>query len=185
MEKPILYFAHPVNTYDTPLEAEILKLIRERFPEVVIENPNQPHHQKAYLEWKKKYQNVVQKSGMTYFYDIVLPKCNYGTIALPFLDEKIGAGVAGETIFSLKKGRGAWLIEPNLNHIRSFRQHECELLLKWEELKDNASDKIAQEEVGNELVLSIKETRAYTWKIMYKVFKSYDQSHLDKIMLLE
>jgi len=36
-----LYFAHPVNTYNTFLEKAMIRLIGEYFPHVIIENPNQ------------------------------------------------------------------------------------------------------------------------------------------------
>ncbi len=186
MEKHVLYFAHPVNTYNTDCEVQMLSLIQLYFPHYVIENPNQPHHQEGYKKWKKENENIPGKSGMSYFFDIVLPACDAGTIALPFLDGKIGAGVAGEVIYAIKQKRGVWLIEaPKLKTIRSFTPQEIELLLDWEGRKNKALTREVREDVENAPVLSIKETRIRTWKVLYKVFKPYSEAHLDKIMLLE
>ncbi len=85
-----IYFGHPVNTYGTELESELLAVIRECFPGNEIENPNQKKHQDGYKEWKEKTGN-----GMDYFYKKVLPACQIG-IFLPFRDGKWGAGVYKE-----------------------------------------------------------------------------------------
>jgi hypothetical protein len=180
VKKHILYFAHPVNTYDTTLEKETLNLIQKYFPEFIIENPNQSRHQKGYAEWKERLKNTPSQ-GMNYFFDKVLPKCDAGTIALPFLDGKIGAGVTGETIYAVKKERGAWLIEtPALEIIRPFTDEEINLLLEWEKRKNDAPNREKREKVENELVLSIKETRVYTWFLYNKVMKPYEQAHTNK-----
>ncbi len=48
-------------------------------------------------------------------------------------------------------------------------------------MKKEAPDKEAQEKVENNLVLSINETRIYTWSVLYKKMKPYERAHLDKI----
>ena len=49
--KPV-YFAHPVNTYDTELEAAVEQLAAFILCRT-IESPNKPHHQDGYEQWKK------------------------------------------------------------------------------------------------------------------------------------
>jgi hypothetical protein len=181
MNKPVLYFAHPVNTYDKQIEKAMLERIYRHFPNFIIENPNQPQHQEGYAEYKKKYENTPGKSGMTYFEE-VLENCDGGTIALPFLDCRLGAGVASEVIFNLKRGRDVWFIcftqMPTRQVIRPFTGKEEALLLEWNERKDKAIDKKTLEKVGNTLILSIEETRRRTWTILYKIMRPYEKAHL-------
>lgn len=92
-----IYFGHPINTYDTELERELLRVTSAAFPKMHIENPNQKHHQEGYKFWKEKYGN-----GMNYFYKEVLPACGAG-IFLPFRDGKWGAGIFGEALFLFKR----------------------------------------------------------------------------------
>jgi hypothetical protein len=90
MTKKRIYFGHPINTYDTPLEKFLLQKIQERFPDHEIENPNHPRHKKEYERWKNENGN-----GMNYFHREVLPNCDEG-IFLPFMDGKWDAGVFSE-----------------------------------------------------------------------------------------
>ena len=99
-----LYFAHPVNVYNTPLEQKLLREISIIFSAWDIENPNQPHHQEGYKTWKKEKGN-----GMLYYFEDVLPKMD-GGIGLTFLDGKFGKGVAGELEFLFKAGKPIWEI---------------------------------------------------------------------------
>ena len=94
-----IYFGHPINTYDTDLEKKLLLQIHIAFPGLVLENPNQDHHQKGYRLWKELYGH-----GMSYYYQEVLPKCVAG-IFLPFRDGKWGAGVLGEAEILASLGR--------------------------------------------------------------------------------
>jgi hypothetical protein len=93
MKKRIMYFGHPINTYDTELEKKLLAKIARRFPNCVIEDPNQEKHQEEYVRWKQKTGN-----GMQYYFSEVLPFCDTG-IFLPFRDGAWGAGVFGEAKF--------------------------------------------------------------------------------------
>lgn len=88
--KKKIYFGHPINTYDTELERQLLRIISLHFPDFSIENPNQKHHQEGYRHYKE-----TMGSGMRYFYELILPSCSAG-IFLPFRDGKWGAGVFGE-----------------------------------------------------------------------------------------
>lgn len=93
-----IYFGHPINTYGTELEVKLMAILVDTFPNWIIENPNQEHHQEGYQRWKKEHGN-----GMDYYYKEVLPRCNAG-IFLPFRDGKWGAGVFGEAEFLAKLG---------------------------------------------------------------------------------
>lgn len=140
-----IYFAHTVNSYNTDLEGELLSVIQD-FLKTEIENPNQPHHQEGYKTWKKKYENHPTKSGMTYFYEMVLPKCNMCVCQI-FLDGKWGAGVANEAAFFIKKNQPVLVIEPKTHEIRELTQEEKDLIIN--------NDPV--------LVLSIENTRLRTW----------------------
>ena len=102
-----LYFGHPINTYGTAFEDELLSRIRASFPDWEIENPNQPRHQEGYVEWKRTHG-----SGMRYYYERVLPDC-HGGIFLPFRDGAWGAGVHGEAKFLSQADKPVWLISPH------------------------------------------------------------------------
>src|SRR3989338_4800331 len=100
-----MYFAHPINTYNIPLEISILAKIQKTFPGWIVENPNQEHHQRGYENWKKEHGN-----GMDYYYKKVLPECNAG-IFLPFRDGKWGAGVFTEAEFLHNRGHSIFQID--------------------------------------------------------------------------
>jgi hypothetical protein len=77
-----LYFAHPISDYGTAFESKIVETLE--LQGLLIENPNQPHHQEGYA-----------RGGMDYFMDQVLPLCG-GCVFLPFPGGLIGSGVAME-----------------------------------------------------------------------------------------
>ena len=87
-----IYFAHPINIYNTSYETELLKNLENLFPESNIENPNQKHHSENYHFWR---DNSV--SGMNYFLEVILPSEKIiGGVYLPFGDGMIGAGIFKE-----------------------------------------------------------------------------------------
>lgn len=102
-----IYFGHPLNTYNTDLEKELLNKISEVFPDWVIENPNTDFHDICYKMWDAQDGN-----GMIYFYSQVLPKCNAG-IFLPMRDGKFTSGVVGEIEWFLGKELPVWQIDLN------------------------------------------------------------------------
>jgi len=157
-----IYFAHTVNSYNTDLERRLLMLIQNFFG-VEIENPNQPHHQLGYRAYKIKYEDHPTKSGMDYFYEEVLPRCNM-CICQIFLDRKWGAGVAHEAAFFLALDQPVWIIDPDTHKIRLITEEEKELILD----KDPS------------LVLSIEETRFRIWggKEPYSEAVPYGRAHL-------
>ena len=101
-EKPLMYFGHPINFYNTPKEIELLEVIERNFPQYSIENPNQPHHQNGYQRFKAERGN-----GMKYYFEEVLPKMNAG-IFLTFEDGMFGIGVFGEAEFISSRGNPIW-----------------------------------------------------------------------------
>ena len=157
-----IYFAHTVNSYSTDLEKELVKLINDFFG-TEIENPNQPHHQVGYKTWKEKYRGHPTKSGMTYFYEIVLPDCD-ACVCQIFLDGKWGAGVANEALFFIKKEQSVWVINPKTHEIRPITAGEKDLIVKNDP----------------SLMLSIEETRFRVWggSEPYKKAVPYEQAHL-------
>ena len=85
--EPTIYFAHPINTYGTPIESECLSLIQERFPSCRIINPGEKDLQKDFTLYRQDNPN----DYMRYFKQLV-NDCNY-IVYLPFRDEMIGAGI--------------------------------------------------------------------------------------------
>jgi len=109
-----IYFAHPINFYNTPHERDLIKKITGFFPEYHVENPNQTHHQENYPIWKQE-----TGSGMNYYLDIILPYMDAG-IYLPFQDGMIGAGIFGEMEFLYNFGKNIWQINHNKQISRIF-----------------------------------------------------------------
>lgn len=178
MARKKLYFARPLNTYGQLIEVKMIELIKETFPQFDIEDPNQTKHQEGYIEWKERNKNNPGKSGMNYFYDEVLPQC-WNVVAWPFLDGKIGAGVAGESLYFIEKGKWPHIIKaPRLKAIRPLDLEEMEALIAWEKMKNTATSKEVLEMVENEFVLSIETTRKRTWEILYEEYLPYEESHL-------
>lgn len=101
MMKPKLYFAHPINTYNTKLERFLLAKIAERFPEYEIVNPNAPEHYAGY-----------KARGMDYFTQDVLRGCKV-CVFLAFRDGKIGRGVFTEVMTIVWCHLRALEIEPD------------------------------------------------------------------------
>jgi len=116
-----LYFAHPVNTYNTPLERAILTLIVHHFPEAEIVNPNTTEYQKMYAEIKAATGGTHgAHKGMDIFYHL-LEELD-GCVSMPFLDCRMGLGVAGETQKTVRAGKSAYLIAPS--HELTIREIE-------------------------------------------------------------
>ena len=99
-----MYFAHPVNVYNTPLEVELMEAIQSFFPDWHIENPNQPKHQEGYQKWLKETGN-----GMNYYLKEFLVNMDAVT-GLSFKDGRIGAGVFGEEESIFKRTGNLWTL---------------------------------------------------------------------------
>ncbi|RVO41324.1 hypothetical protein CN093_08640 [Sinorhizobium meliloti] len=88
-----IYLAHPVSDYGTERQAATIDLLRSRGWQV--ENPDQPHHARAY-----------KARGMQHFVEVV-EDCD-GLAFLRFPDRSIGAGVAKEIETALRRGLMVW-----------------------------------------------------------------------------
>lgn len=184
-----IYFAHPVNTYGQPIEAAVITLIQHCFPGRMIENPNQPHHQEGYERWKRETEESRDvHNAMQYFFKVVLPKLY--CVAMPFLDGRIGIGVAGETKKVLQYGNQAWFAAPThvptseeidafvknplngLFRIRPFTPSEVALL------NAEVPEPVSNEVVDAKLVVQHQETRLRTFYIYNQDRRPYAESHL-------
>ena len=186
---PKIYFAHPVNTYGTPLEIAIIDLITKEL-HCTVENPNQPHHQKGYEEWKARTaKNRDTHNAMAYFYEEVLPKLD-GCVALPFLDGRLGLGVAGETKKFIERVQTVWFLEPvriltleeleefvrspsnGFFRVRPFTPREITLIQK------EVPEKISELVQDARLVLQHQETRLRTFRVYNHEKRPYGLAHL-------
>ena len=122
-KQKIIYFGHPIITYDTEIERQLLNAIHSIYPADIIENPNQPHHKSNYFTWRDK----PGETGMDYFYKEVLPNCDEG-VFLAFRDGKWGSGVfgearamdrAGKKIYEIYVGRDMLYIAPMIISVAS------------------------------------------------------------------
>lgn len=108
LPKKRLYFGHPINLYDTPLEAELVAEIRRLFPDWEIVNPNSPEHQAGYAAYEQTRKDADGKpTGMGYFFEEVLPTCD-GGVHTPFRDGMFGKGVFGEAEWQQQRGLPTW-----------------------------------------------------------------------------
>jgi len=84
-----IYFAHPINTYNTILEKFWLEAFSGSGGEII--NPNSKEHQKGYkLEGMDYFKKLVQSCDKLY--------------AFGFGDNSIGAGIAKEMDWMFEKG---------------------------------------------------------------------------------
>ncbi len=102
MDKKRLYFAHPINVYNTPLEDSLLARIAVAFPHWEVENPNQPHHSAGYERYR-----AGPGGPMEYFLNEVVPFC-HGAVVLRFRDGAWGAGVYAEARAIQEARRPIW-----------------------------------------------------------------------------
>lgn len=106
-----IYFAHPLNFFNTRKEVILEEKIKLFFPNYNIESPNQKHHKENYKFWKEKTGN-----GMDYFFNEVLPRMKAG-IGLPFEDGFYSAGVFGELDYLFRRGKSIW----EINHYKKIK----------------------------------------------------------------
>lgn len=88
-----IYLAHPVSDYGSQRQVDAIRLLTSQCWQV--ENPDQPHHAKAY-----------QERGMQHFVEVV-EDCD-GVAFLRFPDGSIGAGVGKEIETALRRGLMVW-----------------------------------------------------------------------------
>ncbi|MDP3645619.1 MAG: hypothetical protein Q8R25_00840 [bacterium] len=183
------YFAHPINSYDTPLEHSLVEMIADFLSISVknVENPNQPHHQIGYEEYgKRALLAETSHKGMNYFYDEVLPKCD-SCIVLPFLDERMGFGTVGEVYWFLERGLPCFRLRvfeiPSICRLRHFEQNyrQSGLFIPWRVI-DAEKEMVLKKDPR--LVVSQEETRLRTWiRYQVKPMRPYEEAHLVKMPL--
>lgn len=86
-ENPTIYFAHPVNIYNTDIEKKCIELINQKFKNCIIINPGDDYYQNDF----KGYREKNPENYMIYFKNLV-EGCSI-IVYLPFRDGMIGAGV--------------------------------------------------------------------------------------------
>ncbi len=99
MTKKKMYFGHPIGLYNTQTESELIKIIRETFPDYEVENPNQPHHQ-------TRAKQLAEETGnkMEYFFKEYIPQMDAG-VFLAWHDGMFGCGVYDEAIQLLQENK--------------------------------------------------------------------------------
>lgn len=118
MRKSKIYFAHPVNTYNTILEKWYYnKLFLPFLDEIEIINPNTLKHQEAY-----------KINGMDYFKDLVL-SCDKVYI-LPFDDNSIGAGIYKEIEWALEANIPCIITKLNFDFEKVYRLNTLDQQVK-------------------------------------------------------
>ena len=176
-----IYFAHPVNVYNTPLEKAVEAYLSFSYPGD-IENPNQQHHQAGYKAWQERTaKNRDQHKGMSYFFDEILPKCRIGCVAMPFLDGHFGLGVAGEAKWFLERGKKVLVIGPTWAHttsqyLQEFIENPQCGCFTLRQMSKKESDAILNNDPT--LVVPHQETRLRTWIVYNKQMRPYETAHL-------
>lgn len=194
--KPLeIYFAHTLNTYDTPLEGALRRLIAETFRgicDVRVEDPNQPHHQEGYEKFRREQptDKSGKHGGMNYFFDVVLkpmlePEAWSACVCQTYLDGKWGLGVAGEAGKFIRAGKPVWKIDTHhlmdrqydesVKEIRSFVQNPTNGLFFLRKITPGEERMILEE--SPLLVVPHMETRLRTWLVYNKVKRPLVTAH--------
>lgn len=106
-----IYFAHPINTYNTPLEQMLLEKIQHHLgDDVLVINPADVRHQEIIVLLKGRYADPDEASQQIMNYFLIIAESCDGGVGLPFLDGKIGAGVYAELTGIAKDNNPLWLI---------------------------------------------------------------------------
>ncbi len=132
MKNRTVYFAHPINTYGTPLERTLLELIAQKWRGDTIINPGDAEHEKVCKKIKEHDPNA---NVMGYFTELV-KKCDE-VVVLPFPDGKWGKGVyaEAEAVLDLNAGKYVWAIDPVTHVIRFVPELKPALCLSVEETR--------------------------------------------------
>ena len=174
-----LYFAHPVNVYNTLLEQKILARISDHFPCDPIENPNSPHHQAGYAAYAVRARQAdTAHKGMNYFYEKVLPKCD-GVVGMPFLDNRFGLGVAGEINHFIERGLFTFVLwtrelHSPISYKNATYTHEAPFTIRVL----TAEEIILMYARDKKLVIPHEQTRLRTWIRYNRVMRPYEDAHL-------
>ena len=106
-----IYFAHPINIYNTFKENHLVLFITDYFRGSEIVNPNSIKNEEGY-----------RKEGMEYFLKMV-DECNC-LIIYPFEDNTIGAGIVKEALRASDANKTIYQINPKDWSIRKIEKLE-------------------------------------------------------------
>jgi len=179
-----IYFAHPTSMYSTPIESVLIRLIARELADGdlnLIENPNQPYHQVGYNQYAKRVrESGTNHKGMSYFYAEVLPGCTGGCVGAPFLDGRLGLGVAGEMKWSLERGRPVWTVVPSNkllhNGTQVFVRDIPGVFFSVRPITDEEAKLVLSEDP--KLVVPHQETRLRSWMVYDRIIRPYELAHL-------
>lgn len=185
-----LYFAHPVNIYGQEIEASFERLIAYSLlgsDRSLIENPNQPHHQVGYDKYAQRLkESGMGHKGMRYFYDEVLPNC-YGCVGVPFLDGRLGLGVAGEMRETIECDKQVHIVAPRwpftLEDVERFTIDPIDSCFFVRAVTDLEKQMLIF--ANPELVVPHEETRLRTWRVYNQERRPYEEAHLVKMPVPE
>ncbi len=187
-----IYFAHPVNAYNVPVEQAALALIAHTFPNDVVENPNKPVHSDGYAaEAQRTAKNRDTHKGMDYFYNEVIlgggdpEKACTSVVAMSFLDGRIGLGVAGEVKCCIEHDLICWgmLPKPGLTteqvveRLPEFIENPLNGLFAIRQFTEKERRQLLATE-QKPLVIDHQDTRLRTWHVYSKVRRPYEEAHL-------
>lgn len=116
MVKELVYFGHPVNSYDTVMESFLEDVIKEELGNVnnsdlfagILFNPNNDFSKQMYQRYKMKEDST----GLDYYFSQVLPFCKAG-VFLPFPEGVFGSGVMSEMKWFDDRGLPTYTIDDN------------------------------------------------------------------------
>jgi hypothetical protein len=116
-----IYFAHPINTYNTELEKHCINLIEKKFPDCIIINPNSEDRIKLFVEYKQNNPDTYMD-----FFTTIVKECTH-LVLLPFRDGMIGAGIWLEA-HALQDINNIFEINPFKTNIRFIELAEIDFM---------------------------------------------------------
>ena len=125
-----IYFAHPVNTYYTPIEEEFLELIRQKFMGYTIINPSDPAHRLVVDKLKRDKSDT---NVLAYLRGLILP-C-YAVAVLPFPDGMWCADEWSEAEIALAHKKEVWVFDFYSKTLAFLNRLEHDYALSIEETK--------------------------------------------------
>lgn len=124
-----IYFAHPISSYGTPEEAQIIRSLEDMG--LIVINPSDKQHQDAVDKIQQQYahdRNEGSRLVMEYFVKV----CNAcdGCVMLPFPDGSVGAGIVKEVQSFLDRGKKVQEVslsdgEVKLSDITDLSRYAC------------------------------------------------------------
>lgn len=81
-----IYFAHPINTYETPVDEKCIQIIKDNLGEQII-NPSDKLIQKTFGEYRIAHPDTYME-----FFKELVSSCDT-IVYLPFKDGMVGAGI--------------------------------------------------------------------------------------------